>query len=221
MTLTYADAYLPETYDQAEKDVKNFIRRLKRLRKKKGLDEIKYIMIPGAGRFHFHIPMSGGIDDKELQTLWPYGYCNTIHFVFDENGIEGHARYIASQFELDEVDIFSMFDIDEETGEVKEVQSEEGRVQRKKGKRRYNCSRNIVRPEAEEKDGRISAAKVEELATYDSASGKVFEKMYPGYCFSNCTPYYNEENGGYYLEIRLYRSDAAFIKTRQRYKKRR
>ena len=221
VTLTYSAKDLPESFEDAERDAKNFLRRVKRLRAKKGLEEIKYVLIPGPGRFHFHIPMNGGIDDKELQKLWPYGYCNIIHFQFNENGIEGHARYIAKQFEdSDDPDIFDMFNIDEETGEVTEVQSSECRVQRKKGKRRYSCSKNIIRPEAEEKDGRISAAKVEEIATVDSESRTVFEKLYPGYCLSDVIPYYNEENGGYYLEIRMYRSDAAFLKTRKKYRHR-
>lgn len=222
VTLTYSAKDLPESFEDAERDAKNFLRRVKRLRAKKGLEEIKYVLIPGPGRFHFHIPMNGGLGDKELQKLWPYGYCNIIHFQLNENGIEGHARYIAKQFEeSDDPDIFDMFDINEETGEVTEVQSAEGRGQRKKGKRRYSCSKNIIRPEAEEKDGRISAAKVEEIATVDSESRRVFEKLYPGYCLSDVRPYYNEENGGYYLEIRMYRSDAAFLKTRKRYKPRR
>ena len=213
LTLTYMNQYLPKTYEEAERDVKNFIRRVKRLRGKMKLDEIKYILIPGAGRFHFHIPMSGGIDDKTLQELWPYGYCNIIHFIFDENGIEGHARYVAKQFELDEVDIFSMFNINEETGEVTE---KEGKVAtRAKGKRRYTCSRNIIRPEAEEKDGRISATRVEEMATVDSASRAVFEKLYPGYCLADCKPYYNEENGGYYLEIKMYKKDSSFLRRKR------
>ena len=226
-TLTFRDECLPESYEEAEKMAKNFLRRVKRLRGKKGLDEIKYIMIPGPGRFHFHIPMSGGLTDKELQALWPYGYLNCIHFEFNENGLEGHARYVAKQYEEDQYggeDLFSMYEVDEETGEVHEnaeCRMQNAELKRAKGKRRYNCSRNIERPEPEEKDGRISAAKVEELATVDSASRAVFEKLYPGYCLADCKPYYNEENGGYYLEIRLYRSDAAFIKTRQKYRRRR
>ena len=202
LTLTFRDEYLPETYEEAEKCVKNFLRRLKRLRKKQGLPELKYVVIPGAGRFHFHIPMSGGVDAVTLREMWQYGYANVIHFEFNENGLEGHARYIAGQFEADQYggeDLLSLFDIDEETGEAKE--------RRKKGKRRYSCSRNIVRPLAEERDGRISSARVEELATVDSGSRKAFERMYPGYAFSECRPYYNAENGGYYMHVRMYRAD--------------
>ena len=163
--------------------------------------------------------MSGGIDDKALQKMWPYGYANIIHFIFNENGIEGHARYIASQFsDNGEIDIFSMFDINEETGEVTE---KEGKAsERKKNKRRYSCSKNIVRPEPEVKDGRVSAARVEELATVDNSSRAAFEKMYPGYCFADCKPYYNAENGGYYLQLKMYRADASFLQSRKRYRRR-
>ncbi len=220
VTLTYEDKYLPKTIEQAESDASNFLRRLKRLRKKLGLPEIVYVRITGAGRFHFHIPMSGGVDDKTIQKLWPYGYANTIHFKFNENGIEGHARYIASQFEESEnMDIFSMFDINTETGEVTEKEGTTS--ERRKGKRRFSCSRNIKRPVAEEHDGRISASRVEELATIDSGSRAEFEKMYPGYCFADCKPYYNVENGGYYLQVKMYRADASWLRTTVRYKPRR
>ena len=220
VTLTYDDEYLPNTLEQGEVDVYNFLRRLKRLRKKLGLPEIVYVKIVGKGRIHFHIPMTGGVDDETIQSLWPYGYCNIIHFEFNENGIEGHAKYIATQFDaFDEIDIFSMFDINEETGEVTE---KAGNCSvRAKGKRRFTCSRNIKRPVAEEHDGRISQTKVEELATVDSGSRAVFEKLYPGYCLADCKPYYNEENGGYYLEIKMYRKDASFLQTRKKFKPRR
>ena len=220
VTLTYNDEYLPSTLEEAEADVYNFLRRLKRLRKKLGLAEIVYVKILGQGRIHFHIPMTGGVDDKAIQRLWPYGYANIIHFEFNENGIEGHAKYIATQFEeLDEIDIFSMFDINEVSGEVTE---KDGYVSsRTKGKRRFSCSRNIKRPVAEEHDGRISAARVEELCTVDSGSRSAFEKMYPGYYLADCKPYYNADNGGYYLHVRMYRKDAEFLKTRAKYKPRR
>lgn len=220
VSLTYSEDNLPDNLDAAERDAKNFLRRVKRLRCKLGLDEIKYVCVLGDGRFHFHIPMNGGIDDKTLQRLWPKGYCNIIHFEFNENGIEGHAKYIARQFDTDEdLDIFSIFDINTETGEVTE---KEGKTSyRRKGKRRYSCSKNIIRPKAEEKEGRLTAKKVEEMATVDSASISEFEKLYPGYCLSDCKPYYNEENGGYYLHIRLYRKDADFLKNWKKFNCRR
>ena len=208
VTLTYNSDELPDTYEQAERDAKNFLRRVKRLRAKKGLPELKYVLIPGGGRYHFHIPMSGGVDDKTLQSLWGYGYLNVVHFELNEHGLEGHARYIAQQFEADEYDgedLLSVLDIDEETGEA---------TVRRKGKRRYSCSRNIVRPEPVERDGRISAARVEELATVDSANGAAFEAMYPGYVFAGVRPYYNAEYGGYYLQVMMYKEGLRIKKPR-------
>ena len=124
-----------------------------------------------------------------------------------------------------------MFDVDEETGEVKEKDTSsdsqashlplKGKAKRAKGKRRYSCSKNIVRPVAEERDGEITSSKVEELATVDSGSRRAFEKMYPGYCFSDCKPCYNNENGGYYLQVKMYRSDASFLQTMKKFKTRR
>ena len=54
VTLTYNSDELPDTYEQAERDAKNFLRRVKRLRAKLGLPELKYVLIPGGGRYHFH-----------------------------------------------------------------------------------------------------------------------------------------------------------------------
>lgn len=215
LALTYRDDCLPDSYEQAWRDAKNFLRRVKRLREKLGLAELKYVVVFGSGRYHFHIVMNGGIADKTLQRLWGKGYANTIHFEFNENGIEGHARYIASQYDedaFDGEDLFSMFDINEETGEVTAREN----AKRKRGARRYTCSRNIIRPESIEKDGRISSARVEELATVDSASRSVFEKLYPGYSFTSCVPYYNQKNGGYYIMIKLYKTDSDFEKKKQR-----
>ena len=221
VTLTYVNKWLPDNKDDAMKDAKNFLRRVKRLRAKKGLPEMKYVLIPGGGRFHFHIFMSGGITAEELMELWWQGYCNAKVLVNNENGLEGLARYTANQYSddlFDGEDLLSGYDLDEETGELTE---RDGNKVRRKGARRYICSKNIVRPEAEVREGKISAAKVEELATVDSASRGAFEKLYPGYSLSECVPYYNEENGGYYLRVKMYKNDAAFLYERKRFKERR
>lgn len=219
-TLTYDRASLPTDREEAMRDVRNFLRRVKRLRARLGLPEMKYVLIPGGGRFHFHVPMSGGIPAEELAKLWNKGYCNVIRFRFNENGLEGHAKYVANQYDedlFDGEDLLSGYDLDEETGELTE---RDGNKVRRKGARRYICSKNIVRPEAEVREGKISAAKVEELATVDSASRGAFEKLYPGYSFSECVPYYNEENGGYYLRVKMYKNNATFLDDRKRFRSR-
>ena len=68
--LTYTDENLPSTPEEAERDVANYLRRVKRLRKKLELPALKYVNVPGGGiggtRFHFHITMSGGVFSEQM-----------------------------------------------------------------------------------------------------------------------------------------------------------
>ena len=97
--LTFDDGNLPATDDEACRIEQNFIRRVKRLRKKHGLPEMKYVnIVEGSAtgpRLHFHITMTGGLDRDELEALWPYGYANSRRLQFNENGVEGLARNFA------------------------------------------------------------------------------------------------------------------------------
>jgi len=192
--LTYRDENLPETPEEAERDAQNFLRRVKRLRKKLGLDELKYINVPEGGfegtRFHFHITMNGGIDRSELENLWGYGYANSKKLQFNENGIEGLARYITKQFRAhkDELPF----------------------------RKRWTASRNLIIPKPKDRDGKISQRKVQELATVEAESREAFERLYQGYRLSSVKPFYNEVNGGYYLHVKLYRDDSRFANTRTR-----
>jgi hypothetical protein len=198
LTLTFTDEYLPEVYENALRMAVNYMRRVKRLYAKYGIKDLKYVIVPGGGRYHFHIVMTGGVSREELEKLWKLGYANSKRLKFAVGGVAGLAHYIANQLKEDEYggeDLFGGMDIDEETGEVTEERI------RKKGARRWSCSKNLVRPEPEVKDGRISQARVEELCTIDANSRSAYEKLYPGYTFESAKGYYNPENGGYYIQI--------------------
>ncbi len=58
--------------------MRNYIRRIQRLRKKRGLPPLKYIAVTErgkkGGRYHHHITINGGIDRDELESLWGLGY---------------------------------------------------------------------------------------------------------------------------------------------------
>lgn len=198
LTLTFTDEYLPERYEEAYNKAVNYMRRVKRIYARIGINDLKYIIVPGGGRYHFHIVMTGGVLRSDLEKLWKLGYANSKRLKFAVGGVAGLAYYIANQLKEDEYggeDLFGGMAIDEETGEVTEE-----RV-RKKGARRWSCSKNLIRPEPETRDGRISAARVEELCTVDAESRTAYEKLYPGYTFSSAKGYYNPENGGYYIQI--------------------
>ena len=192
--LTYSDDNLPETPDEVKRDAQSFLRRVKRLRRRLGLDELKYVVVPSGGfegpRFHLHITMNGGIDRSLLEELWGYGYANSKKLQFNENGVEGLARYVARQFSAHK-------------GELPF------------GKR-WTASRNLVIPPPRDRDGRLSQKKVKELATLDVERCIPFEALYPGYRLSEVRPFYNEVNGGYYLCIKMYRTSTRFSNVRKR-----
>ncbi|MDD3336774.1 MAG: hypothetical protein PHI98_14890, partial [Eubacteriales bacterium] len=68
VTLTHS-AQLTEA--EAMKEERNLIARLERLRARKGLSELKRIVVTEQqGRWHHHIIMNGGITLEELASIW-------------------------------------------------------------------------------------------------------------------------------------------------------
>lgn len=179
--LTYKKGKEPTDKKQAEKDVANFLRRLKRYRKKQGLSELKYIGViergVKSGRYHHHLVISGGVDINTLATMWGKGYTKAQPLQFDETGLIGKGKYLVKQ---------------------------------SLSFRSFNASRNLVRPQPTSRDGRISQKKAFDMCM-DIYNKEVFEKMYEGYALAEAKSFYNEVNGGIYLEIRLYQKDAAFL----------
>lgn len=192
--LTYSDENLPETVEEAKRDIQNFLRTVKRKRIKLGLEDLKYICVPEGGfegtRFHFHVTMNGGLDRTVIEELWGYGYANGKRLQFNENGVEGLARYVTKQFAAHKNELpFG---------------------------KRWTASRNLLIPEPVDKDGRISAKRVKELATYECENRELFEKLYKGYTLSRVEPFYNDVNGEFYLHVKLYRDGSLFANRKKR-----
>lgn len=176
--LTYSDANLPSTEEQAQRDLQNYLRRVKRVRVKNEATELKYIAVTEGGdgtRYHFHITMNGGVDRDAIEKAWGYGYANSRRLQFNENGVEGLAFYITKQ-------------------------------NRAKGKKRWSASKNLVTPEPHDRDGRFTQKRIKEFAdSHNSLFTRIaFETLYPGYIFTGIKTLYNDINGGYYLCARLY-----------------
>ena len=189
--LTYRDADLPKSEEEAKKRVDNFMRRVKR-RFEKFLPgkELRYIIVDegGAGewegRFHHHVTISGGIDRTELEELWGHGYANCRQLQFTEDGVAGLARYIT-------------------------------KGKKAAGRRRWRASKNLKQPEKKERDGRISKKMLKELVAEESAGIRIFGKMYEGYVLSSAKGFENGFNGGYYAHLTLYCNDAEFLRKKR------
>ena len=95
VTLTYRGT--PPDYEQARKDVRNYLRAVKRMREKAGLPEMKYIYVieeeGGDGekrRIHVHLMMTGGVSREALEEKWGRGYANCDRLA--AGGRDGAAR---------------------------------------------------------------------------------------------------------------------------------
>ena len=141
VTLTYAGAEPDER--RCRKDIRNFLLRVKRMREKRGLNEVKYIYAIGhdAGqRIHVHLVMNGGIGRDELEQMWGKGYANTIRLQKQGGGLQGMANYLYRQNEKAK-----------DNGERVNVHM-------------WSGSRNLKKPKEHISDSKISNRKVKTIA---------------------------------------------------------
>lgn len=179
LTLTYEDRYLPKDRKEAERDVRNFFRRLKYRRKKLDLPELKYIaVVENLGkdgrktRVHHHILIQGDMDRSEVEKVWNKGRCNSMVLKPDEKGLSGLAHYISKNA--------------------------------KHGKK-WTQSRNLKQPTVSVNDWKFSKRKVEKLSRF-GLPPRELEKIYPGWSVSDAESRYNEIDGGIYIAIFLRRT---------------
>ena len=170
LTLTYRQA--PD-YDRAQKDMRNFLLKVKRLREKRGQDPLRYIFtIEGDDdgkkeRIHIHLLMNGDMDREELEKIWAKGYANADRLRPDENGLEAIARYIVKQ---------------------------------QKNRRKWCASRNLKQPKSRTSDSKCSRGRVKRIAhDFRNEAKAEMEKLYPGYQFVKCTVKYSDVIDGAYI----------------------
>ncbi|MCH5352965.1 MAG: hypothetical protein J1E06_05830 [Acutalibacter sp.] len=187
--LTYRDGEQPEDDAAVKRDLWNYIRRIKRLRKKLGLPPLKYVATiekgKRNGRYHIHFPaMSGDVDRDTLEKLWGKGYANSLRLQFTENGLVGLANYTTKS---------------------------------PLGGKSWYSSKNLIDPDPNVRDGKISANKVQELAM-DPSNRPEYEKLEAGYFLAEAETFYNDEFGGHYIIARYYRQDNVYIKPKKKRK---
>lgn len=179
--LDYADDTRPKTPEEAQRNFQNFLRRVKRLYKKAGAGEVKYISViefgEKSGNVHHHIVMSGGVDRDEIEKAWGLGRANTKRLQFLEIGIADMGNYIIKDPIMH---------------------------------KRWTRSKNLVDPHPRKNDGHISRKKLDELVA-DCEHRMLFEKLYPGYVVAEVIPTYCDWDSCYHMEIRMFREDSDYI----------
>lgn len=196
---SYSNEYLPADYNAAIKSRQNFLKRLKRYRAKKGLPELRYIVVTEvgkrSGRVHHHMILNcADMTTAELDSIWGMGFAFTSLVVFDSDGVKGLCDYFCK----------------------KKKPTENSDEESKESGKAWSASRNLIQPKETKRDGRISAKAARELYKNENDAKSEWEKLYPDYTFSSARALYNEVNGGYYIAVRMRRKQQPQKKNRKR-----
>lgn len=181
-TFTYGDDELPETIEDARKDMQNYIRRLNYQRRKQGLKNARYVYVTEMsekGRVHHHIVMDGDIDMDTVEGLWTKGRRNQVRRLdADEDGLVGMAKYITKE-------------------------------KKQKGSKKWTASRGLKKPEEKVNHYKFTNRDVREMAADDSCIERKMLKWYAkyGYRYAHAEVRYNAVNGRFYIRARLHRPE--------------
>ena len=155
----------PPTPERVDKDLRNFVERVKRRRQRMGLPELKYVAaiggdeMPSPGysgkRPHVHMIMNGGIDRDDLEQMWGHGRANCDRLQPRSEGLGGISVYF-----------------------TKQVQDRP----QKPGVRKWRSSKNLVHPVPRSRPAKVSNARVRRIAfDFKNEAKQIMEKLYPGY----------------------------------------
>lgn len=180
LTYTYDDEHHPKTREQAKRNITNYLKRVNRLRKKRGLKNAKYLYIleweesEDGTRCHYHVLMEKGIDRDTLEDMWYYAVRNNSTRLHpDEEGISGLAAYMADK-------------------------------KRSKGERRWTPSKNLKKPVESVSHAKIRSRRQVEKMAMDYEEIRTFfekEKRWNKYQFMRAEVMYNKFNAAFYIHI--------------------
>lgn len=175
VTLTYTGQ--TPTFEQAQKDARNFLRAIKRRRKKQGLPEAKYIYTIEDSengeekRIHCHMFLSGGISREEIEKLWAKGYANCDRLQPGEEGLAALAMYITKSA---------------------------------KNRKKWCCSKNLKKPKVHISDVKMSNRRVKLIARGLEAEAKeIMRKAWPGWEYTGLTVRYSDRIDGVYIRGKM------------------
>lgn len=178
-TFTYSSGCVPESEEEAERNIKNYVRRLNYKRKKMGLPNARYVYTiehGESGRWHHHFVTDGDIDMDTIESLWNLGRRNQVRRLSkDENGLTGMGYYLA-----------------------KEPKS-------KKGSKKWVASKGLKKPDERVNHYKFKRKDVREMVRDANMVKPLMEKWYgpEGYIFTSAKVRYNDFNGRFYIYARM------------------
>lgn len=187
--LTFRKEGYPESEEEAKKKVKAFIRNLNGKRKRRGMDNAKYIIvfeISKTGRFHFHVLMDGKLDRDTVEETWTHGYCNADRLKADtRDGLSAIISYLAKGGE----NILPG-----------------GENERSKWSKSWIPSRGLIRPWLSEAKSSISTKRFKSIVELPEDSELLIssiEQDNKGYRVQSVEKSFNEQTGRWYIFCRM------------------
>lgn len=175
--LTYDDMNLPKEEKDAKRDVDNFLRRVKHYRRKNNLEELKYVAV---------IEYREQEEGKKKVRMHHHVIINDM----DRDKVEelwGKGRANADRLKEDEYGYEAL---------ARYITKDP------KGKKRWKQSRNLKQPTIKVNDFKISKRKAEDMAR-NPEDRAFYEKLYPGYIFTECKGTVNDILGCTYVNIKM------------------
>ncbi len=188
ITNTYAPGMEPMDERAAQRNMQNYIRRIKTMREKLGLPALKYVYVTEVTRsesrgtrYHHHMILSGGIDRETLERMWKGGHSNSRTARPDRDWLGGFAHYMTK---------------------AKETQD-------KAMLRGWNCSKNLIRPQATHADHKVSIRKARRIARQMEDEGRrILEAQNPGYTLTEIIVRHSQYAPGVYIYARMIKKTA-------------
>ena len=213
ISATYNEAHLPTTLEEAEKNVHNYLNRVKRRMKKVTGQDLKYMLVTEytpqeqegqltlegledkgtkAVRIHHHIIINGGLSREDLELMW-----STTRINWNKAQDPKYRR---------EVDFIGFVNCDRLQPNENGIEGLVNYInKRKKGCKKWSGSQNLKKPKVKKNDHKYSFRKLRQYAQTPEDK-EIWRKQYKGYEPTKIQYQYNDYTGwSVYLRLRKVR----------------
>ena len=214
ISATYNEEHLPITLEEAERNVHNYLDRVKRRMKRVTGQDLKYMLVTEytpeeeegqltlegmedkqtrAVRIHHHIILNGGLSRDDLELMWS---ATRINWKKAQNDTEYRKT----------VDYLGFVNCDRLQPNENGIEGLVNYInKRKKGCKKWSTSMNLKKPKEKKNDHKYSFRKLRTLAQTPEDK-EIWRKQYKGYEPTKIDFQYNEYTGwSVYLRLRKIR----------------
>ncbi len=221
ITATYSKEHLPPNIEEAEREIKNFLDRVRRRRKKEVLPPLKYMLVTVCKtgkdgekpvRVHHHIIINGGLDRDTIEDLWrkrrkagkkkgdKIGFINADRLQAEGQGIAALCTYLTNQAQGKK-----RWSSSQNLNKPEKEITDPGDPPRE-SQSRFSASKNLKKPMSRTNNHSFSRRELEKIAR-NPPGAEYWEKRYPGYTKINneysFTAEFNEKTGQWAVYVKL------------------